>query len=126
MKFFFIGRDADGFFNRSHKYLAVAWMASAGRFQNGVNGDIVGTAASPIDPQLEALANNGGSTSTHALRVSSPALNTGEPSFSALSTDQRGLPRVVNGRLDIGAFEFQSNVNGLSINDVTVDEDAGV
>jgi len=61
-----------------------------------------------IDAKLEGLANNGGTvqTFTHALRPGSAALdagdNTGAPAF-----DQRGTPfsRIVNGVVDIGAFE---------------------
>lgn len=62
-----------------------------------------------VDARLEGLADNGGGliiAYTHALRAGSPALdagdNTGAPSF-----DQRGsgFPRIVNGTIDIGAFE---------------------
>jgi predicted outer membrane repeat protein len=79
-------------------------------FTNGVNGDIVGTNISPIDPKLGPLAMNGGKTKTHALLAGSLAIdhgdNTGVP-----ATDQRGLPRKKDGngdgsaRVDIGAFE---------------------
>jgi hypothetical protein len=82
-------------------------------------GDQIGTAASPINPQLAPLANNGGPTQTHALLANSPALDAGDncvltnicaspnPGF-ALTTDQRGTPfnRLVGNRVDIGAFEF--------------------
>jgi hypothetical protein len=54
------------------------------------------------DPNLSALANNGGPTRTMAI-TSGPAVNAG--SGSAPDTDQRGLPRV--GAPDIGAFEKQ-------------------
>ena len=65
------------------------------------------------DPMLGPLQNNGGPTFTHALLQGSPALNAGDPSFNPntfnppLNFDQRGpgFSRVVNGRLDIGAFE---------------------
>ena len=69
----------------------------------GANGVICN-----VDAKLEGLADNGGSvqTYTHALRPGSPALdagsNAGAPAF-----DQRGsgFPRIVNGTVDIGAFE---------------------
>lgn len=67
------------------------------------NGDIVGTTAAPRDPQLEALADNGGPTRTHALRLGSQAINTG--GSSGLLIDQRGITRNLNG-VDIGSFEF--------------------
>src|ERR1041385_9124316 len=40
-------------------------------------GDQVGSYASPIDPSLGPLADNGGPTFTHALLIGSPAINTG-------------------------------------------------
>jgi predicted outer membrane repeat protein len=68
-------------------------------------GDITNT-----DPLLGPLADNGGDTLTHALRLGSPAIDMGDPAYpeQADDYDQRGVgyPRVKNGRLDIGAFEF--------------------
>ena len=72
---------------------------------NGVNGDLVGTNASPLDPMLGGLANNGGPTLTMALSASSPAINSGANPLS-LQFDQRGAPRNVGGQPDIGAFEY--------------------
>src|SRR5207247_4075922 len=60
------------------------------------------------DPMLGPLQDNGGSTFTHELLSGSPAINAGDPSFTPPPDyDQRGpgFPRVVNGRIDIGAFE---------------------
>jgi hypothetical protein len=61
------------------------------------------------DPMLAALANNGGPTPTMALLAGSPAIDAGENS-DAPEWDQRGpgFPRIVNGRLDIGAYEVQA------------------
>ncbi len=53
------------------------------------------------------LRDNGGPTPTVALVAGSPAINAGDPSLAG--TDQRGFPRQVGGRSDIGAFEFQSS-----------------
>ncbi|MFN3785738.1 MAG: choice-of-anchor Q domain-containing protein, partial [Thiothrix sp.] len=55
---------------------------------------------------LAALANNGGSTQTHALLAGSPAINVGSNPDN-LTTDQRdtGFPRQFGGKADIGAFE---------------------
>ncbi len=71
-------------------------------FTNGVNGDQVGTFASPIDAKLSALANYGGPTQTHALLPGSPAIDAGT-SNGAPPQDQRGVNRV--GAVDIGSFE---------------------
>jgi hypothetical protein len=60
------------------------------------------------DPKLGPLKDNGGPTFTHALLPGSPAIDAGDPNFtSPPDFDQRGagFPRVVNGRIDIGAFE---------------------
>src|SRR5207244_12433121 len=67
------------------------------------------------DPMLGPLQDNGGPTFTHALLSGSPAIDSGDPSFDPyafnppLLYDQRGdgFARVVNDRIDIGAFEVQ-------------------
>ena len=60
------------------------------------------------DPLLAPLANNGGSTLTHALSEGSPAVNAGNNDHAAgLTTDQRGQPRIVGGIVDIGAYESE-------------------
>jgi hypothetical protein len=67
-------------------------------------GDIVGQ-----DAGLAGLANNGGSTSTHALLPGSPAINRGiclDPWGNPVVTDQRGHTRIRP--CDIGAFESYS------------------
>ncbi|NEO86140.1 MAG: DUF4347 domain-containing protein, partial [Spirulina sp. SIO3F2] len=58
------------------------------------------------DPLLQALANNGGSTQTHALQTGSPALDSGNNALVTTTTDQRGEVRISNGTVDIGAYEF--------------------
>jgi hypothetical protein len=82
----------------------------AGGLLNG-SGDIINT-----NPMLGPLKNNGGPTKTHALLLGSPAIDAGDPNFDAnafsppLVFDQRAVPgflRVVNGRVDIGAFEYK-------------------
>jgi hypothetical protein len=70
------------------------------------------TNASPINPVLGALANNGGQTATFALLAGSPAIDVGSNAIipSGITTDQRGsgYVRIFGGAVDIGAFEFQS------------------
>lgn len=63
-----------------------------------------------VDPMLGPLQDNGGPTWTHALLPGSPAIDAGDPDFvGPPDFDQRGegFPRVVNGIIDIGAFEVQ-------------------
>ena len=60
------------------------------------------------DPGLGPLGLNApGSTQTHALEATSPALNAGAPltQCPAPATDQRGVDRPQGGRCDIGSFE---------------------
>jgi hypothetical protein len=85
-------------------------------------GNQLGTAASPIDAKLAPLANNRGTTLPVALQKGSPAIDAGinavavDPlTHAALATDQRGLERVVNGTVDIGAFEVQPAVTTLQV-----------
>jgi large repetitive protein len=63
------------------------------------------------DPQLGALANNGGPTLTHLPGAGSPLVNT-IPSGTndcggPVTTDQRGSPRPVGGSCDKGSVEVQ-------------------
>jgi hypothetical protein len=69
-------------------------------------GDLINT-----NPMLGPLQDNGGPTLTYALLPGSPAIDAGDPGFTPPPYfDQRGLgfQRVVNGRIDIGAFEVQT------------------
>jgi hypothetical protein len=87
-----------------------------GSLTNGVRGNIVGS-----NPLLGALANNGGPTQTIALLPGSPALDTGSNAMAVdidrnpLTTDQRGEPRIVNGTIDIGAFEAQQEATTTTV-----------
>lgn len=54
-----------------------------------------------VKPRLGPLANNGGSTLTHALLAGSPAIN--PRGGGSAPADQRGVPRRAP---DIGAYEF--------------------
>ena len=89
-------------------------------FTNGIDGNIVGTTAAPVNPMLGPLQNNGGQTFTRALLPGSPAINAGsnanavdhENGNAPLTVDQRGRPRIStdnssNSIVDIGAFEKQ-------------------
>ncbi|HEX5037239.1 MAG TPA: DUF4215 domain-containing protein [bacterium] len=97
------------------------------------SGDQAGTSATPINPRLGPLADNGGPTLTHALLTAptvSPAIDTANSAGcfsndanngSLLTTDQRGSPRPQDGgpagptpaRCDIGAFELGACGDGF-------------
>ena len=70
-------------------------------------GDQIGTSASPIDPLLGPLQDNGGPTQTQALLVGSTAIDAGNDT-TAPPRDQRGYVRA--GLSDIGAFEFDGTL----------------
>ncbi|MCH8043294.1 MAG: hypothetical protein IID44_06205 [Planctomycetes bacterium] len=110
-----------------------------GAFQFTGNHSLIGVAASARvtgngniaddNPQLAPLADNGGPTKTHALLPGSPAIDAGDPDFVSAGFDQRGAPfaRVVNGRIDIGAYEFgASNAADLNGNGFVDFEDLTV
>ncbi len=100
------------------------------------NGNLIGTAVSPIDPLLGPLANNGGRTGTHALRKGSPALDAGNNGLAvdlanmSLEFDQRGSETqngvppdflrimdsttgLAGGIVDMGAFEARAGGRGF-------------
>ncbi len=67
---------------------------------------------------LGPLQDNGGPTFTHALLPASPAIDTGDPNFTPPPFfDQRGpgFDRVVNGRIDIGSFEVQTQTVAIQL-----------
>ena len=76
------------------------------------------------DPLLGPLQDNGGTTQTHALLSGSPAIDAGDPDFTPPPDfDQRGegFERVVNGRIDMGAYEEQSAAWLQSLGDINGD-----
>jgi hypothetical protein len=64
-----------------------------------------------VSPNLGPLQYNGGFTPTMAIvSKSSAAFSNGNPSYAVnVPNDQRGFERVVNGRLDLGAYEVQTD-----------------
>ena len=77
--------------------------------------DLLGSTSSPINPLLGPLQNNGGPTQTMALLNGSPAINAGSTT-SVPQWDQRGVgfPRIINGSIDIGAFESQITTTSIT------------
>ena len=80
-------------------------------------GNQVGSLTAPLYAQLGPLQNNGGpiagaptstqTVPTEAPLPGSPVIDNGDNALSLPTTDQRGLLRVINGTVDIGAVEFQ-------------------
>ena len=83
--------------------------------------DQVGTNASPIDPLLGPLADNGGPTLTHRPILGSLVIDAG---VGSLAVDQRGVARTVDGDgnssavVDVGAVElFYASLSGSIFQD---------
>ncbi|MEQ9481247.1 Ig-like domain-containing protein [Coleofasciculus sp. F4-SAH-05] len=81
------------------------------------SGDITGV----TDPGLDPLADNGGSTQTHALQAGSAAIDAGS-NPNMLDFDQRGegFDRVFGSAADIGAFEVQPETSSPVATDDSV------
>jgi CSLREA domain-containing protein len=110
--------DASGATTISEGFNLIGDGAGSSSFVNGNNHDQVGTTANPLDPRLGPLANNGGSTPTHALLAFSPAIDKGGPIVRGglafgVNNDQRGLMRPVN--LPDGAYPNAANGDGRDI-----------
>jgi hypothetical protein len=115
------GPDCFGGFT-SDGFNLIGTGTGCGGFAHGVDGDQVGTMASPIDPLLDSLVDDGGPTPTRALLPGSPAIDAGNPSGCTdaandpLTIDQRGRPRPVDGDsdgnavCDIGAAELAADL----------------
>ncbi|HEY2101803.1 MAG TPA: choice-of-anchor Q domain-containing protein, partial [Chthoniobacterales bacterium] len=97
-------------------------------FGNPGSHDQVGTDASPANPQLSRLLDNGGPTKTMAPLAVSPLIDQGDS--GGVTSDQRGFRRPVdqpginnagNGS-DIGAFELGIVQSGPTFTVTTTDE----
>lgn len=101
----------------SHSLIGVA---DAGNFTLGGMNNLTGSTGIPLDPMLLPLANNLGTTKTHALKAGSPAINTGS-NTGGLTFDQRGpnFIRTSGSATDIGAFETQypPTIPNIIVND---------
>ncbi|TWU51875.1 choice-of-anchor Q domain-containing protein [Rubripirellula reticaptiva] len=94
--------DPDSTQTINHSLIGISALTITG------SNNQIGSVATPVEPLLGALADNGGPTQTHALLPGSPAINAGDPGFSSPPNfDQRGFARVAGGQIDMGAFEAQ-------------------
>ena len=72
-----------------------------------VGSDLTGTIAQPLNPLLAPLGNYGGPTQTMALLPGSPAIGAGSNGVTGVTDRPARLRRIVDGTVDIGAFESQ-------------------
>ncbi len=73
---------------------------------NDVTATSDGTNPTSLSNILKPLANNGGSTLTHALVPGSPAIDLDVNCDTGVAKDQRGQSRPVGNGCDAGSFEF--------------------
>jgi hypothetical protein len=112
-----VAGNGDGTDDIATETNATAEVTSAssilGALSTGVSlVDSGGNHLNVTSPGLKDLADNGGPTQTMALELDSPAIDNGPdpvPEFPGNEYDQRGVgfDRVVNNKVDIGAFEVQ-------------------
>ncbi|HKZ86912.1 MAG TPA: choice-of-anchor Q domain-containing protein [Anaerolineae bacterium] len=108
----------------SQGYNLIGQSTGCSGFTDGVNGDHVGIAVP--DLKLGSLADNGGTTFTHALLAGSPAIDAGNPDApgsggdACALTDQRGAFRPRGRACDIGAFEAGAQNSPVVIRAVVV------
>lgn len=98
-------------------------VATGGTLVNGIRNNQVGTPEQPIItglgdlPQQFQATDGASAILVHSLQPGSPAINAGNNSSTNIrdlfnffgTTDQRGQPRIINGTVDLGSFEFSQN-----------------
>jgi hypothetical protein len=123
-----------GIYNDAGTVTANNSIIAGNRGPGGVADDVAGTINSGSNnliggnPGLAPLGNYGGPTQTMALLPTSPAIDQGSnalalnASSDPLTTDQRGVPRIVNSTgtlpdtVDIGAYEAGPVITGTVYN----------
>lgn len=108
----------------SNGYNIIGMGVDAGTFAPQT-GDQIGTTASPINPKVLALSNNGGPTSTRADQAFGVSPGTQaipyNPALQAcgnvtgMGTDQRGFARGAGLKCDVGAYEFNGAPSAIHI-----------
>jgi hypothetical protein len=89
-----------------------------GEYEFGVSdgnaGNMVGSASAGkfYNIGLGYLQDNGGGIPTCALQLNSAAIGAGGMFSYPVTIDERGFPRPVGGRIDIGAFQYQGGNDG--------------
>ncbi|PHV63665.1 choice-of-anchor Q domain-containing protein [Cyanobacterium aponinum] len=122
--------DIDGNFNLQSSYNLIGTSAR-GTLVNSQNNNQVGTVIQPIDPRLGDLPGEFTTTDgaskilVHPIEAGSPAINAGNNAVTRIrdlsnyfgNTDQRGEPRINDGVVDLGSYEFNedSGINSETI-----------
>lgn len=105
------GASGENIFNNGGTIVSQAYNLSSddgGGYLTGPDDQI------NTDPLMGPLQDNGGLTLTHALLLGSPAIDAGDPNFTPPPFfDQRGPGFDRIGRIDIGSFEVQGQLQLL-------------
>ena len=109
--------DVSGMLDSGSDYNLIGDGTGMTGVTSGVNGNLVGSAATPIDPLLGPLQDNGGDTPTMALLAGSSALNAGDPAQVGVP-DQRGVGR--SGGVNIGAYQASASAFVLTAPDTVM------
>ncbi len=99
------GPDARGVFSTASVFESISRSNLIGNGADSswfAEANFVGTAASPINPLIGPLQDNGGPTKTHALLPGSPAIDRGD---SFADDQRRAIRGNGDGGGDIGAYE---------------------
>jgi hypothetical protein len=98
------GRDITGQFTSTGRNLIGAYDSTGSSALAGT--DLRGSLAAPLDPRLPTtLEVKGGATAVLYPLTGSPLINAGGTPITGLTSDQRGVARVVGSAADIGAVE---------------------
>jgi parallel beta-helix repeat protein len=81
-----------------------------GNFYTGFYQNNIDSLPSFISPSAGSGTGFNGVTADWSLQSISPCINAGDPVGNYPATDKAGNPRVFNGIIDIGAYEFQGNI----------------
>jgi len=99
-------------------------VANVGNLNLIGTGNQSGTSAAPFNAKLSKLGDFGGLLAAHHPLRGSPAIDAGYNPLT-LATDQRGQPRVFNGKADIGAFEINPASFVVNLTNDELDGDYG-
>jgi len=124
------GPDINGTITGDANNLIGSLTGASGTIGTGSDITFASAGITDINQVLAALADNGGTTQTHALVADSAAINAGNNALvpSGVTTDQRGtgFDRISRGTVDIGAYEVQNNNPTATDDSVTTNEDNAV
>jgi len=95
-------------FPNGSKYSDGGYNLQYSSLNSAASEDCTNSIAYHSAPQLGPLADNGGNTRTRALLIGSPAINIIPVASCPYNNDQRGYPRPLGNKCDIGAYEFNA------------------